>query len=128
MASIFDDFEPVSVPSSNEPVSVHRGKKRESLTSAEVTSGKRRLSAMVDRAFDVLSQIVVEADYPTALKAIQIILDRSGFGPKTSLDVTTTSIDLSAMTRDELAARAQQIATTLRTKIEEQKIPSTTIN
>lgn len=84
-----------------------------------MTKGKRRLADMVDRAFQTLEDATVHADFPTAIKAAQIILDRAGFGPKSTVDVNTTTIDLSALSREELAARASKIVDMLRAQSKE---------
>ena len=120
MASIFDFDETPSEPLSSTPTpesssSTKRSKNREFLSSFEVAKGKRSLASMVEAAFQTLQTAMTEADYPTAIKAAQIVLDRAGFGPKSSMDVTTTNIDLSALTLEELANRAQQMAEVVRT-------------
>jgi hypothetical protein len=78
---------------------------------------------MVERAFETLQGAMTAADYSTAIKAAQIILDRAGFGPKSTVDVNTAVIDLSNMSREELAARASAIAQTLREKSDSQTTP-----
>lgn len=115
MASIFDDDvdAPQASPTAKEK-SIKRSKHRESLTSTELASGKRRLSDMVTDAFNTLQQAMTEADHPTAIKAAQIILDRSGFGPKNTVDINTTNVDLSSLSREELADRAAQLVAKLR--------------
>ena len=126
MASIFDDLDDTPIRTM-EPEPVKRGKHRESLTSAEIASGKRKLSAMVERAFETLEVAMREADFSVAIKSAQIILDRAGFGPRTTMDINTTTVDLSSLSREDLAARATQIAGILRATAEAKKI-SPTIN
>ena len=53
---------------------------------------------------------------PVSTPQQQIVLDRSGFGPKSTMDVNTTTIDLSELTREQLAERAASIASILRAK------------
>ena len=101
-------------PRITEPEPARRSKHRESLSSYEVTQGKRRLADMVESAFNCLESAVKEADWSTAIKSAQIILDRSGFGPRTTVDVNSVHIDLSNLTREELAARAEKISGMLR--------------
>lgn len=96
-----------------EPVK-KRGKKRESLTANEVSERKTTLASKVDRAIETLETAMEEADFSTAIKAAQIILDRTGFGPKTTVDVNTTHRDLSSLSREELAERAQRLASRIR--------------
>lgn len=113
MSSIFD----MDPPDGKKPTKdVKRSKHRESLTPAELLSGKRKLSEMVESAFMALQDAMVAADHPTAIKAAQIILDRAGFGPKSTVDVNTTHTDLSALSREELAERASKIAGILRSQ------------
>jgi hypothetical protein len=126
MASIFDAYDPIiSLKPESGPEPGKRSKHRETLTAAEIAKGKTKLADMVDMAFDTLKLAAKEADYGVAIKAAQIILDRAGFGPKSALDVTTTNIDLSNLTREQLAERAVQIAGVLRAHAEEQKISKT---
>lgn len=125
IASIFDDLDDFTPSKPPEPEPAKRTKHRESLTSAEVAKGKRRLADMVDRAFETLQTAMAEADFSVAIKSAQIILDRAGFGPRTTMDINTTTVDLSALSREELAARASQIATTLRANAEAAKTMQT---
>jgi len=117
MASIFD-LDPNDLPPrpKEEDLPMKRSKHREHLSNSDFAAGKRTLMSMVESAFDCLENAVQHADYPTAIKAAQIILDRSGFGPKSTVDVNTTSMDLSALTREELAERASRISHLLRNK------------
>jgi len=129
MASVFD-LDPNNLPPRpKEDLPMKRSKHREHLSNSDYAAGKRTLMSMVESAFDCLENAVQHADYPTAIKAAQIILDRSGFGPKSTVDVNTTTLDLSALSRDELAERALRIASVIRNK--DQKvidITSTSIN
>jgi len=117
MASIFD-LDPDDLPprSQKEEITLKRSKHRESITPSDYSKGKRTLMSMVESAFDCLEDAVKSADFPTAIKAAQIILDRSGFGPKSTVDVNTTSLDLSTLSREELAERASRISHQLRSK------------
>jgi len=123
MSNIFD----IDAPSITSRVEapVKRSKHRESLSASDVSKGKRRLADMVQLAFDTLEDATQNADYPTAIKAAQIILDRSGFGPRTTMDVNTTSVDLSSLTREELANRASAIAGVLRAAAERKQVAQT---
>lgn len=80
------------------------------ITLGEVRAGQVTMFDMVKEAFETLREALAYADYNTAVKAAQIILDRSGFGPKTTIDVNSTHLDLSSLTREELAIRASKIA------------------
>jgi hypothetical protein len=114
MASIFDQDPDLPRPQETSK----RSKTRETLSNYELTSGKRTLAEKVERAFMVLEEAMVYADYATAIKAAQIVLDRSGFGPRTTMDVNSVHIDLSNLTRAELAERAEKISGMLRKTID----------
>jgi hypothetical protein len=120
MSSIFDDdpIDPNSPPVQGKSEDKKRSKHRETLNSSDMTTGRRKLAEMVTEAFNTLQNATREADYPTAIKAAQIILDRAGFGPKSTVDVNTTHVDLSELTREELAERASRISAQLRGKID----------
>lgn len=91
-----------------------RSKNRENLTTSQISTGKRTLIQMVEEAFSTLQDAMREADWPTAIKAATAVLDRSGFGPKTTVDVNTTNIDLSELSKEELADRAARVAALIR--------------
>lgn len=112
MASIYDLPGSPKIETTPEPK--NRSKKRESLTSLQVTTGKRTLHQMVEAAFQTLQDAMVEADWPTAIKAATAVLDRSGFGPKSTVDINSTTIDLSNLSREELAERAGRVAAMIR--------------
>ena len=114
MASIFDDGPPPKVLEIEEPSRNKRRNTDLSLTPADIAKGQRKLVEMVEDAFDTLQKATKQADWSTAIKAAQIILDRSGFGPKSTVDVNTTHLDLSALSREELAERAQRIVSKLK--------------
>jgi hypothetical protein len=118
MASIFDFPEvtpETSSPLDSPPSKASKGRRgRLLLTAADLAEGKKVLAGMINGAMIRLHEIIEQGDDQTAIKAIQILLDRSGFGPKSSLDVTTTSVDLSSLSRAELADRASAIERRLR--------------
>jgi len=107
MASIYDFGDPPKPPVMEEDPK--RSKKRESLNGSQLRAGKLSLLEMVEAAFETLRNAMREADWPTAIKAAQIVLDRAGHGPKSTVDVNTTHRDLSALTQDELKERALQL-------------------
>lgn len=127
MKSIFDDdpldpLNPLDPLTPDTPASTpdpapkpKRSKHREGLTPSEVSAGKSRMGVMVQKAFDALEEAIVQADHSTAIKAAQILLDRAGFGPKSTVDVNATHRNLSELTREELAERAAQLSAQLRT-------------
>jgi len=116
MASIFDKDPNNLPPRPAEKEEGTRNKKRQSLTPAEFAQAGRTLLAKVERAFQTLEDAMANADYSTAVKAAQIVLDRSGFGPKSTVDVNQNTMDLSALSKEELADRANQIVQMLRGK------------
>lgn len=122
--SIFDNG-PAAPP--EKAIKIKRSKKREveALSPLDLAQGKRRLADMVEMAFNTLEEAATHADHNTAIKAAQIILDRAGFGPKSSLDVTNLNFDLSALSREELADRASQLAKKLREGREPKQISDT---
>lgn len=115
MSSIFDDDDDrARTKPAPEPEKIKRSKKREALTPSEVAAGKVKLATMVDRAFETLEEAMRSADHGNAIKAAQILLDRAGFGPKTTVDVNATHTDLTQMTKEQLAERAAQLSQKLR--------------
>jgi hypothetical protein len=103
---------PVAAPDTGEKVV--RSRKRETLSNTDLVRGKGKLADLVDRAFQTLDEAMTSADHATAIKAAQIVLDRAGFGPKQTVDLNTTTVDLSTLSREELAARALSVADRLR--------------
>lgn len=127
MASIFD-FDGLPPRPKDDPDPPKRSKHREALTPGEVSSGKRRMGHMVEKAFNALEEAILHADHPTSIKAAQILLDRAGFGPKSTVDVNTTTLDLSSLSREELAERASRISAQLRAKAEKPVEKPVTVN
>lgn len=118
MASVLDDEFESDLPTKDEKEKPkRRSKNREALTPTEVRQGHQRLLDMVEGAFATLEAATKEADYPTAIKAATVILDRAGFGPKSTVDVNTTTRDLSQLSREELAARAQALSKRLQDQL-----------
>lgn len=117
MASIFDS-DPNDLPprEKDEDEPKKRGKGRTPLSPAEYAKGKRTLYEMVEVAFKTLLDAMQHGDYNVAAKAAQTVLDRTGFGPKSTVDINTVNVDLTSLSRDELASRAEQIAQQIRTK------------
>src|SRR5262245_8186948 len=83
-------------------------------------SARKRLQALVDPAIDALLRVLDSGDpcphcgraddMNVVAKAAQIVLDRCGFGPKATLEVERPKEDLSLLSDDELAARAEALA------------------
>ena len=115
MASIYDfGDKPTPTLEVEEPKKKRTKNRETTLSPTEKRACQKKLVEMVEGAFNTLESAMKEADFSTAVKAAQIILDRSGFGPKSTVDVNTTSLDLSELTREELAERASRIADRLR--------------
>lgn len=108
MANIFDfpDDIPRTAPA---PEPIMRSKHRQHLSSFDLVRGKRTLGDLVERAFDTLDEAMISAEHATAIKAALGVLDRAGFGPKSTIDVNQTTVDLTQLTRAELAARALKV-------------------
>jgi len=114
MASIFD-MDPDGLPKrEKEEEKPRRSKHREKMTPSETASAKTRLAQMVEKAFDALEEAVQHADHGNSIKAAQILLDRAGFGPRSTVDVNATHTDLTTLSREELAERAAKITAKLR--------------
>lgn len=116
MTSIYDQVDATSLTAlpDDRPPAKKRAAKREALNTTQVREGKRKLSELVDAAFNTLEQAMELADYATAVRAATVILDRTGFGPKSTMDVNTTHIDLSSLSKEQLAARASKVAEMIR--------------
>jgi hypothetical protein len=127
MPSIFDaDFKPELMDPEEDTSSNKRSNKRDlSLSKLDVMSGRKTLGQMVAIAFDTLQEAMQHADHNTAVKAAQILLDRAGFGPKTTVDINSTHIDLTELTREQLAERAAQLSERLRN---EKQVKAITVN
>lgn len=114
--SVFDEFNPTDFDQPGPPLEpeeppARSRKRREPITALEVREGMTRLYRLSDIAFMTLEDAMRNADHATATKAAQIVLDRSGFGPKTTVDVNTTHMELSELTLEQLAERAGQLRT-----------------
>lgn len=76
-------------------------------------AAQRRLLTMVEPAFDALMNAIAAGDIKEQIKAATIILDRAGVGPTSTLELKDER-QYSELTREQLAARAEQIAAVLR--------------
>ena len=124
--SVFDEIPPdlqAQVPRIASKRSGHRETPLQcELSLQELREGRQGLKHLVNASLEVLGLILLEGDYKDALRAAQIILDRSGFGPKSTLEVNTTFTDLSELSRAELAERASAIAETLRAQAQKEVV------
>lgn len=112
LPSVFDHA-PEDPPTEPEPPK--RSNKRPELSASELREGQKTLFQLVDKAFRTLDEAMNSADFNTAVRAALGVLDRTGFGPRSTVDVNNThSIDYSEMSSEELAKRAEMIAANLR--------------
>lgn len=112
MSSIYDLNKPAPAPVKEK--AAKRSKHRETLTPSQLRDGQIRLNEMAEQAFATLEAATIEADWPTAVKAACAVLDRAGFGPKSTVDVNTTHVDLSNLSKEELADRALKVSEMIR--------------
>lgn len=70
---------------------------------------KARLLAMSDEALDALHEAIAKGDWPVVVRTAFGILDRSGFGPSSTVKIDNTEADLKQLTDVELEARTQQV-------------------
>ena len=77
------------------------------------TAAKTRLLYLVEPALRVINKCMNSGDLNVALKAAQIILDRAGFHPHATLEITEQPTDYSVMSARQLAARAEQLVSTI---------------
>lgn len=75
---------------------------------------RRRLHRAVPRAIQALEDAMSHGEHGEAIKAAQIILDRAGYGPKSTVQIEELPDDLSNLSAEELAARAERLAQALK--------------
>ena len=113
MASIFDfpEITPeTQSPLDSPPSKAKTGRRgRLLITAADLAEGKRVLAGMISGAMVRLHEIIETGSDQDALKGIQMLLDRSGFGPKSAIDVTTTNIDLTNVSIQDMMDRVRAI-------------------
>lgn len=115
MANIYDEHLPPLNKESTDEGSGRRSKKREveGISGSGLRGGKIRLVELAGQAFETLHNAMRFADYPTAVSAAKLVLDRSGFGPTSTLKIDD-GIDLSDLSSEELAAFAFKIGRSAR--------------
>lgn len=124
MANIFDlNTPPTSGESLDGGRSVRTNKRLDKLTSLDVVSRKTKLVDLTDTALAALEDAMKNADHGNSVKAAQIVLDRTGFGPKSTVEVSSVHMDLSKMTTDDLMMRLEGIRKMLSDHAPESKIP-----
>ena len=85
---------------------MHGGKAPQNIRAA-----KKRLLEMADGAMVALQDALDHGDYKESTHAARIVLDRSGLGPTSTIDLHDKSgDDYSRMSGDELAEKARQLA------------------
>lgn len=89
------------------------------MTEGEKIKGRKRLYDMVELAFNKLQEVVEdpEATNMDKIRASTALLDRAGFGPKSTMDINTTHTDLSRLSETELAERAAKLSDRLMKKV-----------
>jgi len=112
--SVYDDLETPTPQAEGKKHRRSRSKHRESISPSEFREGQLKLHDMVEASLETLYDAMLHADFNNAIKAAQIVLDRTGFGPKSTVDVNANIMDLSELSREELAERASYIAEALR--------------
>lgn len=80
-------------------------------------AAKQRLLMMVEPAFEMLVKAMESDDIRSGVKAAEIILDRAGFGPKSTVMVEDNRDNLANLTREELAQRAASLAERARSQV-----------
>ncbi len=73
-------------------------------------AAQKRLLMLVEPAFEMLLKAMESNDIKSGVRAAEVILDRAGFGPKATLEVTTNKDNLANLSREELAQRAMELA------------------
>ena len=71
---------------------------------------QRRLLALQEKSVGVLEEIFAASDDKTRLSAVIAVLDRTGFGPKSTVEVKDAPEDLSQLSAEELAARTDAVS------------------
>lgn len=74
----------------------------------------RLLQRSVPLAIRALRQAMRQGDHAEAVKAALGILDRAGYGPKSTLQIEDLPEDLSSLSEKQLAERAERIAKALK--------------
>jgi hypothetical protein len=75
---------------------------------------RRRMLALQLQSLDVAEELMALGDDKVRASLVVATWDRTGLGPKSTLEVTERSEDLSALTREQLALRAEAAAQRLR--------------
>lgn len=114
MTNIFDDhLPPLPTPSSEPSRGPRSNKRRIDIPSAHsLRRGAIKLEYLAELAFDTLEDAMEHAEYPVAVQAARLALDRSGYGPSSTLKVEDGS-DLSSLSTAELIALSHKLGTAL---------------
>jgi hypothetical protein len=78
-------------------------------TKAMQQAARMRLLYLVEPALRVLNKSMASSDENIRLKAAQILLDRAGFHPHATLEITESKEDLSQLSDAQLKARAARL-------------------
>jgi hypothetical protein len=115
VTNIFEEHLPPIHKSTEKAVDLEklkgRQRKREvvSLAPSDIRDGQLKLKELTTKAFETLETAMNEADFPTAVSAAKLVLDRAGFGPSQTIKVEE-NLDLSGYSSDELKEFAARLA------------------
>jgi len=114
VTNIFDEHLP-PLPSKEESATEERSRSNkrdvEGVGVLALRRGQIRLQELSGEAFDTLREAMRFAEYPVAVSAAKAVLDRSGFGPTSTLKIQEG--DLEELSTSELAALAIKLASRL---------------
>lgn len=110
--SVFDV--PTSAPIPAPQVRDDRIDEYRRYTKAEIL---RLLHESIPTAIQALRDAMRDGDHQEAVRAAQIVLDRAGYGPKSTVVVEDLPDDLSNVPREQLAERAERIARALKQSV-----------
>lgn len=71
---------------------------------------KKRLMMLIEPAFEMLMRAMESNDMKSGVRAAEIILDRAGFGPQSTLRIEDERDNLANLSTDELQQRAERLA------------------
>lgn len=107
MANVFDLIQPTALI--DEPVKRARNNKirQERLSPSELREGKSRLANLSEESMETLQEAMRFAEYPAAIQAAKIVLDRSGFGPSSTLHIDVSALE--EVPTEQLLSRGMEL-------------------
>jgi hypothetical protein len=123
MGDIFDDHLPPVIPSKPRERTRSNRREVEPIATSSIRAGKIQLSELVGLAFDTLELAMHNAEWPIAVQAAKLVLDRAGFGPSSTLKIDD-SLDLSELSDEELCNFALRLGKAMKTPSEPFSFPS----